>query len=198
MDPDGLRDLNQAEEDAAAEFFGDMINLEQVDIKESGFRYNMVKKITPYLAVHNDIYGKFNHQTNAKGEITEVDSTLIHELFHVWQYAQGRLNPVVGLVTHAIAWAIRQTDELYDYHVDHLLYSERKTFREYGFEEQAAIMEDAYRVLVLDEDPFHNKDFWRLPTREDWREYYEQFMYEFQQWHQELQQSSSSSYLDHN
>ena len=197
IDPDGLRGLNQAETDAATDFFGDMINLEQVDIKESGFRYNIVRKITPYLVVHNDIYGKFYHKTNAKGEITEVDSTLIHELFHVWQYAQGRLNPVVGLVTHAIAWATGQREELYKYNVNHLLDPERKTLREYSFEEQAAIVEDAYRVLVLGEVPFHNKDYWRL-SLDDWREYYEQFMYEFQQWHQELQQSSSSSYLDHN
>ena len=197
IDPDGLRGLNQAETDAATDFFGDMINLEQVDIKESGFRYNIVRKITPYLVVHNDIYGKFYHQTNAKGEIIQVHSKLIHELFHVWQYAQGRLNPVVGLITHAIAWATGQREELYDYHVDHLLDPERKTLREYSFEEQAAIVEDAYRVLVLGEAPFHNKDDWRL-SLDDWREYYEQFMYEFRQWHQELQQSSSSSYPNDN
>ena len=38
----------------------------------------------------------------------------------------------------------------------HILYSERKTFREYSFEEQASIIEDAYRVLVQDVDPLHN------------------------------------------
>ena len=190
--------MNQAEKNAATDFFGDMINLEQVDIKESGFRYNLVTTITPYLAVHNDIYGKFYHTTNAKGEITQVSSTLIHELVHVWQYAQGRLDPVGGLVTHAIARATGQTDELYDYHVDHILYSERKTFREYSFEEQAAILEDAYLLLEHGDTPLHNKDLWRLPTLDDWKEYYQQFMYEFQQWHHELQQSSSSSYLNHN
>ena len=197
IDPDGLRPLNPDETKAAQSFFGDMIDLERVDIKESGLRYNIVTKITPYLAVHNDIYGRFNHQKN-KGKITKVDSTLIHELVHVWQYAQGRLEPVGGLVTHAIARATGQKKELYKYNVDHLLYSERKTFREYSFEEQAAIIEDAYRVLVHGDVPLHNKDDWRLPTSNDWKPYYEQFMYEFQQWHRELQQSSSSSYLNHN
>ena len=189
--------MNQAETNAATNFFGDMIDLEQVDIKESGVRHAIVTAITPHLTVHNDIYGKLNHTTNAKGEITKVDSTLIHELVHVWQYAHGRLDPVGGLVTHAIARATGQTAELYKYNVDHILYSERKTFREYSFEEQASIIEDAYRVLVLNDVPFYNKDRWRL-SRDEWKEYYEQFMYEFQQWHQELQQSSSSSYMTHN
>ena len=66
------------------------------------------------------------------------------------------------------------------------------------FEAQAAIIEDAYRILVEGEPPKHNKNYKGgdfLDNDPELWQLYHLFMAEFRQWHQELQPSSSSSYL---
>ena len=64
------------------------------------------------------------------------------------------------------------------------------------FEEQAAIIQDDYRVLVLELAPKHNKNYKGgdfLDNDPELWQLYHLFMAEFREWHQELQPSSSSS-----
>ncbi len=182
IDPDGLRPLNPHEEEIAIGFFGDMIDLENVKIEGPLLED---KAITIYNDIHVDA-----------ARLT--DDVFIHELVHVWQYQNVRLGILGAGATHLIAWAFGKTDELYDYTIDDLSNPNRKTFSEYSFEEQASIIQDAYRVLHMTDhlgrplSPKHMKNFIGY-TRDQLIAIYEQFLEEFQEWHQRLRESSGSS-----
>ncbi len=196
--PDGLRASNPSKKkrrlysweiDKAEGFFGDMIDLGRVSISENSWWAREAYKRKSAIAIYNTIHG-----------ISMQDRTLIHELAHVWQYNNGRISPVPAGATHLLARLIGQTEELYDYNVDRVGDPNRKTFREYSFEEQAAILEDVYIVTVENSPPIHNKDYkgGLLHPNADLLQLYYLFMYEFEQWHEELRQSRSSSTLEEN
>ena len=193
VDPDGLlrRKLNSHETGVAQNFFGDMINLGRVRINESGIRYRILtrKKTDQYVTVYRTIYGK-----------NMSDDVLIHELVHVWQYEQVRLDPLGALTTHAIAAARGKTNDLYKYEFDDLSDPNRKTFREYTFEQQAQIIQDAFRLQVMGDIREIKNQNWKRGelSFEDLKLIYERFIEEFKQWHQELQQSRSDPYWNYN
>ena len=83
--------------------------------------------------------------------------------------------------------------ELYEYELDSLRDSDRKTFRDYHFEEQAAIIQDAFRVIQLDKKPINNKMFNYGSQRvtDELKETYQHLVNEFKQWHEELNGSDS-------
>ena len=196
IDPDGLlqRKLNPHETSIAEEFFGDMINLEQVKINESGIRFSILtrNKTGQYVTVHNTIYGK-----------NMTDDFLIHELVHVWQYKQGRIEPITALGTHivgdGIEMATGKTNVLYNYRLDNLDSPDRKSFGDYHFETQAAILQDAWLYkqgkspLYNDEFP-KNEPFKRYPY---WDAYYDTLIEEWKELHK-LPSESSSNYMEYN
>ena len=187
---DKPRKLYSGEIDTARGFFGDMIDLGRVRISENSWLARKADEHGSAITIYNTIYG-----------ISMPNHTLIHELAHVWQYNNVRISPLPAGTTNLVARIIGQTDELYDYNVDPVGDPDRKTFREYSFEEQAAILEDAFLVLVEGEPPEHNKDYKggdELPDDAALFELYYLFMYEFQQWHEERQSSRSSSTLEEN
>jgi hypothetical protein len=176
--------------DKAEGFFGDMIDLGRVRISENSSLTPKGKKRGSAVTIYNTIYGT-----------SMQDHTLIHELAHVWQYNNVRISPLPAGATHLLARLRGQTDELYDYNVDPVGDPNRKTFREYSFEEQAAILEDAFLVTVENSPPKRNKDYKGgdfLPDDAALFELYHLFMYEFEQWHEELQSSRSSSTEEEN
>ena len=187
IDPDGLRPLNPDETKAAQSFFGDMIDLEQVDIKDEGWLASKLAERGTMVTAYNSIYGKLDHETNDVGEITRVDSTLIHELAHVWQYNSVTIEPITAGVVQLAARAMGQKDKLYDYTVNSLNDPNRKTFREYSFEEQAAILEDAYLVLFLGDYNLKHNMNWRQGNLSpgEVAPFYQKFMDEFRQLHEE-------------
>lgn len=194
IDPDGFRALNTHEREVAESFFGDMIDLEQVSIEESGVRYRILTRNNEgnYVTVHDTIYGK-----------NMSDDFLIHELVHVWQYKQGNIEPITALATHVVAEGIEAATGkdklLYNYTLDDFNDPSRRSFDQYDFEKQAAIMQDAYRYLHLNKRPLHNDEMRRFNWKTDyWTEYYETILEEFKQLHQRPPQSSSNSYMTHN
>ncbi len=196
--PDGLhasntddkpRKLYSWEIDKARSFFGDMIDLGRVRISENSWLARKTYEDKSAITIYNTIHG-----------ISMQDRTLIHELAHVWQYNNVRIEPLTAGATHLLARLRGQTAELYDYNVDPVGDPNRKTFREYSFEEQAAILEDVYIVTVENSPPIHNKDYkgGLLYPNAELLQLYHLFMYEFEQWHEELQSSRSSSTLEDN
>ena len=183
---DKPRKLYSWEIDTAEGFFGDMINLDRVRISENSWLTPKGKKRGSGVTIYNTIYGKDMQK-----------DTLIHELAHVWQYNNVRISPLPAGTTQAVARLIGQTEELYDYNVDPVGDPDRKTFREYSFEEQAAILQDAFRVTIENSLPIHNKDYkgGLLYPNADLLQLYHLFRWEFEQWHEELQSSRSSSTL---
>ena len=175
--PDGLRVLNTdnkprmltSDEIKVAEpFFGDMIDLGEVRIDDKSWVALLLAANDMVMTIYNTIYG-----------IDIPDDTLIHELVHVWQYSKDHITPYSAYRAHVDARRSGQTDELYYYSVE-----PRKTFRDYGFEQEAAIVQDAYLVTVKEKPPKRNKDYKSgdpLPKK-----LYELFMDEFRQWHEEL------------
>ncbi len=175
------RKLYPRELDVADPFVGDMIDLEEVRISDKSLVGRILGANRVAMTIENTIYGK-----------NMTDPTFIHELVHVWQYKNELIAPVrAGLIQLAVT-AIGQRDELYEYNVE----PRRKSFRDYGFEEQASIIQDAFLVLVKEKPPLRNKDYESgTPVSEDTEllDLYELFMEEFREWHEELQPSSSSS-----
>ncbi len=186
---DKPRKLYSWEIDTARNFFGDMIDLERVRISENSWLAHKTYEDKSAITIYNTIHG-----------ISMQDHTFIHELAHVWQYNNVRISLLPAGATQLTARLIGQTDELYDYNVDPVGDPDRKTFREYSFEEQAAILEDAYLVTVENSLPIHNKDYkgGLLYPNEDLLQLYHLFLYEFRQWHEELQSSRSNSTLEEN
>ena len=193
IDPTGLKPLaeyNPGLYDTASGFFGDMIeNLAEVEIK-GPLPLLSRRAVTIRDNIHVET-----------GQLST--STLIHELVHVWQYQQGRIDPVGAAAAHGIAEGIefltRKDNTLYDYTLDRLKSPNRKALHRYSFEQQAQIIEDAYRFLHMGATTFkHNKSF--DPEDMDyWREYYETIIEEFKEWHNQLQQESSSThYMEYN
>ena len=110
-----------------------------------------------------------------------------------WRHGEvgAALEQGIGLAT--------DHEALYEYTVDPVDGKDRRTLRDYSFEQQAAIIEDAYRVTVLGAAPknylgfdgdIYSAELWQL---------YKLFMHEFAQWNEEkLQESNSTSHLEDN
>ena len=187
--PDPYRDSESPEErklyprelDAVDPFVGDIIDLNEVRISDKSLVGRELGEHGVAITVENTIYG--NNMSNG---------FLIHELVHVWQYKNELLSPVKAGLWQLAITAIGRRDKFYEYSVK----PKRKSFRDYNFEQQAAIVRDAYLVLVEKKPPIRNEDYESgdpLPE-----ELYHLFMYEFRQWHKELQPSSSSSTEEEN
>ena len=194
VDPTGLRGLTDHERSVATNFFGNTITLDDINIVESGLRYTVATRFDDnnFVTVGNTIYAK-----------NLTDGLLIHEIAHVWQYSRGLLTPIEGLVKQE---AGRRQDaregreqSMYYYSPDDFNKSGRRTFRDYSFEQQAQILQDAYEYLsgtttsLKFNDGFDNRPDY-------WREYYETLVDEFKEYHRELldQESSSSGHLEFN
>ena len=192
--PDGFRESESAKErklktreiDIAEGFFEDMIDLGEVRISDKSLVGRTLGENRVAITVENTIYG--NNMS---------DWLIIHELVHVWQYKNELLSPVRAGLWQLAARAIGQKDKLYKYNVASAGDPNRKPFREYGFEQQAAILQDAFRVTVQGIPPKRNEGYkgskLLLPNDAALFELYHLFMWEFRQWHKELQPSSSSS-----
>ena len=178
----------------ATKIFGNTVTLDDINIVESGLRYNIATRGNDnnLLTVGNTIYAK-----------NMTDGLLIHEITHVWQYSRNELDPVTGLVKHGIG-EIRDAREgreqsMYHYRLDNFTDSDRRTFGDYNFEQQGQILQDAYEYLFEGKKDFRfNEGFGK---RSDyWQEYYETLLEEFQEYHRQLldEESSSSGYLEFN
>jgi len=138
------------------------------------------------VTVNNNIFGK---------DMSE--NLLIHELVHVWQYQQKRIEPISAGATQVVATVIGQRKELYEYKLDPLDDPDRKRFRDYNFEEQASILQDAYLILFGEDgvrmDPVNNKMFnlGGQKVTDEMREHYQFLLDEFKQWHDELNSSDT-------
>ena len=168
------RELTQGEKDVAERVFGDMIDLGEVRVGDKNWLAQVLHSNQLAMTICNTIYGM---------EIP--DDTLIHELVHVWQYDKEHIDLASAALPHIrVLIGIRTTEELYDYSVDDIEDKDRRTFRDYGFEQQAAIVQDAYLVTEEEHPPQRNKDYKSgdpLP-----KELYERFMQDFREWHEEL------------
>ena len=147
VDPTGLRPLDLDEEKAGDEFFvradgTRIIDYKKVNIIESGpisrllcigLKKNEWRAVTFYNTI-------FVSGPNAPVEL------IIHELTHVWQYKNVRLDPVGGGLTQIIGGIVglvrRQPRILYRYKI-----TPDKRFGDYTFEQQAEILGNAYVIL---------------------------------------------------
>ena len=169
----GGRVLNEHEKNIAERFFGDMIDLEVVRIVESSDEADTSTGNRVAFTVNNTIYG------------TDMpDDTLIHELVHVWQYNRGTITFLWALIEHAT----KSEEQLYEYNIADIEDENRTTFRCYEFEQQAAIVQDAYRVFIEKRLPKRNKEYKDktvLPNDAKFFAQYCLFMAEFREWHEE-------------
>ena len=173
------RELTQDEIDVAESVFGDMIDLEEVRVGDENWLADILKDNNLVMTICNTIYG-----------IEIPNDTLIHELVHVWQFDKKHIDPASAALPHIQAFLRGDTtDELYHYSVDDIKDENRRTLRDYDFEQQAAIIQDAYLVIEEEQPPGRNKDYeGGKPVAEDEAllALYERFMEDFREWHEEL------------
>ena len=195
VDPTGLRGLTAHERTVVTKIFGNTVTLDDIQIVDSGWRHHIATggNDRKYLTIGNTIYGT-----------GMADSFLIHEVAHVWQYSRNQLDPVTGLVKHGIGY-IRDKREgrdqsLYYYTLDDKDDTNRRTFRDYGFEQQAQILQDAYRFLFENKTKSKFNEGFNQHSDDYWQEYYETLLDEFQEYHRQLldEESSSRGYLEFN
>lgn len=125
----GWRAMNDWERSQAFEVFGSSLNLDDVKLSEGG-----VMTVGGYSRTLPD------HIYFETGVLQRDFSILIHELGHVWQYQKGA--SVVGLACSAI-------DGDYDYGGEQGLrdgLAAGRAFWDFGYEEQAQILQDFYRA----------------------------------------------------
>ena len=182
IDSNGLRRLSIHERNLARDFFGDMIHLDRVTIRDNNLIARRLSDNDAAMTINNTIFGR-----------DMSDDLLIHELVHVWQFNNVRIEPITAGITHLVAEAIGKHRELYEYEIDPLGDPNRKSFREYSFEEQAAIIQDAYMVLVEEWKPINNKmfNYGGQKVTDELKEQYQHLVNEFKKWHEELQSSGS-------
>ena len=73
----------------------------------------------------------------------------------------------------------------------------RRHFSEYNFEQQAAILRDAYLYFHTKEALLHNQEF--VKRSDYWDNYYNSLLEEFREWHRDLQRRSlSPDYISYN
>ena len=167
VDPIGLREMTDEEIRLARQIFGDKIDYSKVRIYTSGSisRY-LCREDIPGLTLYNSIFFPSDDFS---------DSLLIHELVHVWQFNKRRLDLIGAGLTHFIADKIGKTLELYKYD----LYA-KKPFQDYGFEEQAQILQDVYRVVYEGKKPLgYDLNYITDAVKDRYRELHEQF----KKWH---------------
>lgn len=123
------RGLAAGELAAARAVFGDAIDWERVRIFAQPFVWLQPRgtAVTPLGAVH---FWPADHRADFSGEWRGM-AWLLHELVHVWQHQTGQWVIPRGL------WERRYTYGALD---------PRRTLTAYGIEQQAAIVEDWFRL----------------------------------------------------
>ena len=193
------RGLKPSEKQKAKKMFGNTINLDEVKIVDSGVMHAIVTFNSDLVVVHNKIY--------ATREMT--DDELIHELYHVWAYCIKRIEPLTALGVHAIgdAWdwvsgrEDTEDDSMYHYRLEGDNKAEWSRLKDFNFEQQAAIFQDAYRYFHMGKRPKYNDTYkdWNNDRRyPHWDDYYNHLIEDFQQWNRELPQTSCSAYMTYN
>jgi peptidoglycan hydrolase-like protein with peptidoglycan-binding domain len=123
------RSMTDYERSQAFEVFGSALAMDDVKLSEGG-----VMTLGGYSRTLPD------HIYFETGVLQRDFSILIHELGHVWQYQKG--SSVLGLACSAI-------DGDYDYGGEQGLrdaLAHGKAFSDFGYEEQAQILQDYYRA----------------------------------------------------
>lgn len=103
------------------------------------------------MTPNGEIYAPPNvYSSDYASESNDFKATFIHEMCHVWQWQRNIKNVKTAAI---IEWAWHGGDynEAYYYKLE-----EYKDLKEFGLEQQAAIIEDYYRVIILNLD--YSKD----------------------------------------
>jgi hypothetical protein len=132
----GIRTLTERERATAGPVFGESVDLDRVRI---GY--------TNVLAAPTTL----GNLIRVRGRID--DATLIHELTHVWQYQTSGLRYVSCALAGQAEGTVLHGDRNWTYEYDP---SKRSTrLSDYGPEQQAEIVEDAFLKGKLDDPDFY-------------------------------------------
>ena len=172
VDPTGLRKIKAAEEKEASLIFGPddyLIDYDKVDIDAGSWFARLICTGVSGRAV-GKWFGKWRIYFK-KADFS--DGLLIHELTHVWQLSSGVYNPLS--IAAEIATALATGTDLYAYEV-----YDNRPFEEFGHEQQAQILQDAYNELRRDAQG-------NLVAYTDCQKWYLGRVQEFQRWARSLQ-----------
>ena len=144
VDPTGLREMTEEERKVARKMYGPsgtVINYDEVNIVVQGWGLRTFCYVGPKaFVIDNTIY--------VRSEKDLTNPLLIHELWHVWQYQNKQLTVKGGILAHLKSPLPLIGGDLYAYDRTKI-----KPFQDYGFEQQAQILQDIYLAVYEGKDP---------------------------------------------
>ncbi len=145
----GSRTLMPGEIALATKMFATSIDYSKVLIHEG--KYTSLQKDKVAITPDNRIFMPSPIYSNDYSSGTAATQALfIHELVHIWQYQSGLYDPVTAAAAEYIR-NFSDYDRAYDYTLE-----EGRDLLSYRFEQQAAIIEDYFRVQYAGVKPRKN------------------------------------------
>lgn len=132
-----IRRLTRPEKELAHGVFGDSVDLERVRVA-----------VTSVLSAPTTL----GNTIRSHDRDVEL-GTLIHELTHVWQYQTSGLRYISCALAGQVQGAVAHGDRNWTYEFDPT--RQGTTFADYGPEQQAYIVETAYRQGKLEDPAFY-------------------------------------------
>jgi hypothetical protein len=132
-----IRRLTRAEKELAQGVFGESVDLERV-------RVAVTSVLSAPTTLGNTIR---SHDRDVER------GTLIHELTHVWQYQTSGLRYISCALAGQVQGTVAHGDRNWTYEYDPTRTG--TTFADYGPEQQASIVENAYREGKLEDPAFY-------------------------------------------
>lgn len=140
------RKLTAGEITLAKKIFKDSIDYSQVRIHND--KYAFFQPSFSGMTPAGEIYIADIYKNNYAAANSYLKSFFIHEMVHVWQYQLKILNPVTAAIGESIKYFF-DYDKAYMYTLE-----SGKDILDYNIEQQAAIIEDYYRITYAKIKPF--------------------------------------------
>lgn len=141
------RSLTDGEKRLARDIFGDSIDYSRVRVHDG--KYIFFQPDNSGMTPNGEIYVAGIYSADYSGESPQRRAFFIHEMVHVWQYQNGILT--AGVIGSAILEMIGRGGD-YGSAYPYVLDSSRD-LTDYNLEQQAAIVEDYFRLTRLGLQP---------------------------------------------
>lgn len=144
--------LTQGETQLARQLFGDAVDYSAVRIHDGKFMF--FQPDNSGMTPHGEIYVDGIYSSDYSSESPQRKAFFIHEMVHVWQHQNGILTAgVIGSAILEMIGTAGDYNSAYPYVLD-----TSKDLTDYNLEQQAAIIEDYFRLTRLGLQPRRSQE----------------------------------------
>jgi hypothetical protein len=141
------RSLTSLEVSLASSIFSNSIDYSKVKIHDK--KFVVFQPNFSGMTPNGEIFVHGSYRSDYSLVNDELKSFFIHEMVHVYQYQLKILNPIGSAISSAVK-------NRFDYaKAYHYKLEPNRDLLEYGIEQQAQIIEDFYRIRILNIKPFN-------------------------------------------